>query len=122
MWWLVSLLPATCSYFMCYAAGTQPPSLLRYALVGDAAGDPALDWRPAWLQAIDCGERIVLLVIHLFVAMFHLQIAAFMGDATGSAMMAEARELAFTDAPKGTAGYVRRTESRSAGNIVNTCP
>ena len=69
-----------------------------------AAGDPTLDGRPAWLQALDFGERVVLLTIHLFVAKLHFDIGAWMSSEMGAQMFADARKLAFTDAPKGSCG------------------
>ena len=102
--WCVGLVPAAL-HLVFFSAGAPPPFWLRHALLGGAAGDAKLDWRPAWLQALDCGERVVLFVVHALVAMLHLQIASFMKSEQGAAMMTEARALARTDAPKGAAAY-----------------
>ena len=64
--WLVGYLPAILSYLFYYSSGAAPHALLKTYLLGAAAGDPTLDARPAWLQALDFGERVVLLTIHLF--------------------------------------------------------
>ena len=103
MWLLSGLLPAALSYYFYFSAGIKPAAWLGYALLGAAAGDPALDARPAWLKAFDVGERFVLLIIHLAIAMFHVSIGDNMKTEGGAAAAAEARALAFTDAPKGSA-------------------
>lgn len=103
MWLLSGLLPAALAYVFYAAPGVKPASMLSYALLGPAAGDPALDARPAWLQAFDVGERFVLLIIHLAIAMFHVSIGNNMKSEGGAAVADEARALAFTDAPKGSA-------------------
>ena len=95
--WMVGTLPAAL-YFV--GIGIAP---MRHYLLGAASADALLDSRPTWLQAIDCGERVVLAVIHLFVAMLHVSLAGNLKSEQGTAAAAEARALAFTDAPKGTA-------------------
>ena len=102
--WLVGYLPAILSYLFYYSSGAAPHALLKMYLLGAAAGDPTLDGRPAWLQALDFGERVVLLTIHLFVAKLHFDIGAWMSSEMGAQMFADARKLAFTDAPKGSCG------------------
>lgn len=98
--WLVSLVPAALYFTL-----APPGPYARYLLLGSACGDATLDSRPAWLQALDCGERVVLTVIHFFIASFHLQIGSYMKSEYGAKTFAEARELAFTDAPKGTCAH-----------------
>lgn len=95
--WIVGILPAVLYYF---GIGVAP---MRYWLLGAPCADASLDMRPLWLQALECGERTVVAVIHLFVAMLHVNIAAGFKSEGGAAALAQARELAFTDAPKGSA-------------------
>lgn len=102
--WLFGYGPAVISYLLYFGQGAPPPFVLRYALLGAASG-AALDERPAWMAALDCGERVVLLAVHLFLVLFHLGAATFFKSEAGAAMLAEARDLAFTDAPRGAAAY-----------------
>ena len=95
--WLVGLVPALLAFFS-YAPGPWT----RYLLLGPAAGDPALDGRPAWLQALDSGERVVLIAIHLFIATFHLTMSTHFKSEIGQKMVGDARALVFTDAPRGS--------------------
>jgi len=95
--WLVGYGPA----LVCFCG--IGVSWARGILMGGPLADASLDTRPAWLQAVDLGERVVLIAVHVLVAQLHVGIASSFKSTDGAAAAAEARALAFTDAPRGAA-------------------